>query len=58
MGVVLFLWGGCPKRTLKNSKKRAQLKKKEKTAVNKEIASLQKEINETDSCEFDEYWLY
>lgn len=44
--------------TLKNSKKRAQIKKKEKTAVNKEIASLQKVINETDPCEFDEYWLY
>ncbi|MDY5064860.1 MAG: TraI domain-containing protein [Succinivibrio sp.] len=44
--------------TLKNTKKRSQTKKKEKTAVNKEIAALQKVINETDTSELDEYWLY
>lgn len=44
--------------TLKNTKKRAQSKKKEKTAVNKEIAALQKVIKETDTSELDEYWLY
>ena len=46
--------------TLKNTKKRAQSKKKEKTAVNKEIAALQKVINETDTSDsdLDEYWLY
>lgn len=44
--------------TLKNTKKRSQLKKKEKTAVNKEIVALQKVINETDTSDLDEYWLY
>ena len=43
---------------MKNTKKRSQLKKKEKTAVNKEIAALQKVINETDTSDLDEYWLY
>ena len=44
--------------TVKNTKKRALSKKKEKTAVNKEIAALQKVIQETDTSEPDEYWLY
>lgn len=43
---------------MKNTKKRALSKKKEKTAVNKEIAALQKVIQETDTSELDEYWLY
>lgn len=44
--------------SLKNSKKREFTKKKEKTAVNKEISALQKAIKENENNELDEYWLY
>lgn len=44
--------------TLKNSKKREQTKKKEKTAVNKEISALQKVIKENENNDLDVYWLY
>ena len=44
--------------SLKNSKKRELTKKKEKSAVNKEISALQKPIKENENNEFDKYWLY
>ena len=44
--------------SLKNSKKREFTKKKEKTAVNKEISALQKAIKENENNELAEYWLY
>lgn len=44
--------------SLKNSKKRELIKKKEKTAVNKEISALQQAIKENENNELDEYWLY